>query len=130
MIEVVRAPRQVLFGNGTAALVPELCAGYGRSVLVVTDQVVLAQPLVAALLEDVRAASDRVTVFADASPDVPLSDIAAAVQVAAGCDADVTLAIGGGTAIDLAKIVGVIRRYGKTPRTITASAWCPARSDR
>jgi alcohol dehydrogenase class IV len=69
--------------------------------------------------ELVTAVQDKVLgveVFADATPDVPLTDVDRAVSAAAEVDADVILAIGGGTVIDLAKIVGVIRRHGGTPR--------------
>ncbi len=63
--------------------------------------------------------------FADATPDVPLTDVALAVSAAAEVDADVILAIGGGTVIDLAKIVGVIRRYGGTPRDFYGESRVP-----
>jgi alcohol dehydrogenase class IV len=116
MLETVRGPRQLMVGEGVAQNVPRLVAESGTRVLVVTDRVLLGQPRVADLVAAVQDAVATSAVFADATPDVPLSDVDEAVAAAAGIDADVLLAIGGGTVIDLAKIVGVIRRHGGTPR--------------
>ena len=88
----------------------------GSRVLIVTDQVLLRQPGVAGIVAAVREKVGAVEVFSDATPDVPLTDVALAVSAAAEVDADVILAIGGGTVIDLAKIVGVVRCHGGTPR--------------
>lgn len=116
MLDTIRGPRQVLVGEGTAADVATLVAQCGRRVLVLTDRVLLGQERVASLIDSVRAASGSVAVFADATPDVPLADVDLAVRAAAEADADVLLAVGGGTVIDLAKVAGVIRRYGGGPR--------------
>ena len=116
MLETFRGPRQLMVGEGVAQNLPRVVAECGSRVLVVTDRVLLEQPRVVELVDAVRDAVDVVGVFADATPDVPLSDVDLAVAAAAEVDADVLLAIGGGTVIDLAKIVGVIRRHGGTPR--------------
>lgn len=115
MLETFRGPRQLMVGEGVARNLPRVVAECGSRVLVVTDRVLLGQPHVVELVNAVRDAVDTVGVFADATPDVPLSDVDLAVAAAAEVDADVLLAIGGGTVIDLAKIVGVIRRHGGTP---------------
>ncbi len=116
MLETVRGPRQLMVGEGVAQNVPRVVAECGSRVLVVTDRVLVGQPRVAELLSAVRESATAVGVFADATPDVPLADVDVAVAAAAAVDADVILAIGGGTVIDLAKIVGVIRRHGGSPR--------------
>jgi alcohol dehydrogenase len=116
MLETFRGPRQLMVGEGVAQNLPRVVAECGSRVLVVTDRVLLGQPHVVELVKAVQDAVDVVGVFADATPDVPLSDVDLAVAAAAEVDADVLLAIGGGTVIDLAKIVGVIRRHGGTPR--------------
>lgn len=116
MLETFRGPRQLMVGEGVAQNLPRLVAECGSRVLLVTDRVLLGQPRVAGLLTAVQDAVETVGVFADATPDVPLSDVDLAAAAAAEVDADVLLAIGGGTVIDLAKMVGVLRRYGGTPR--------------
>lgn len=116
MLETVRGPRQLMVGEGVAQNVPRLVAECGSRVLIVTDRVLVGQPRVAELIAAVQGRVEAVAVFADATPDVPLTDVDLAVSAAADVDADVLLAIGGGTVIDLAKIIGVIRRHGGTPR--------------
>ena len=116
MLETVRGPRQLMVGEGVAQNIPRVVAECGSRVLIVTDRVLLGQPRVAELIAAVKDRVEAVGVFADATPDVPLTDVDLGVSAAADVDADVVLAIGGGTVIDLAKIIGVIRRYGGAPR--------------
>lgn len=125
MLETVRGPRQLIVGEGVAQNIPRVVAESGSRVLIVTDQVLLEQPGVAEIVAAVREKVAAVEVFSDATPDVPLADVALAVSVATEVDADVILAIGGGTVIDLAKIVGVIRRHGGTPRDFYGESKVP-----
>ncbi|MEU4620237.1 iron-containing alcohol dehydrogenase [Actinoplanes sp. NPDC023801] len=115
MLETVRGPRQLIVGEGVRQNIPRLVVESGSRVLVVTDRTLLGLPAVAEIVAAVRDRVDAVEVFAEATPDVPLRDVALAVSAATAVDADVILAIGGGTVIDLAKMVGVIRRHGGTP---------------
>lgn len=128
MLETFRGPRQLMFGEGVAKNVPRVVAECGARVLVVTDRVLLDQPRVTELVAAVRGTVEAVEVFADATPDVPLSDVDLAVAAARRVDADVLLAIGGGTVIDLAKIVGVIRCHGGTPRDYYGESKVPGRT--
>lgn len=94
MLETVRGPRQLIVGEGVAQNIPRVVAECGSRVLIVTDRVLLGQPGVAEIVAAVREKVEAVGVFADATPDVPLTDVALAVSVAAEVDADVILAIG------------------------------------
>src|SRR5690349_4819024 len=102
MLETVRGPRQLIVGEGVAQNIPRVVAESGSRVLVVTDKVLLGQPAVAGIVAAVREVVKTVEVFSDATPDVPLTDVDLAVSAAAAVDADVILAVGGGTVIDLA----------------------------
>jgi alcohol dehydrogenase class IV len=116
MLETVRGPRQLMVGDGVAANLARVVAECGNRALVVTDRMLMAQPAVADLVAEVRDAVDSCEVFADATPDVPLTDVDRAAAAADAADADVLVAIGGGTVIDLAKILGAVRRHGGGPR--------------
>ncbi len=116
MIHTFRGPRQILFGEGVASAVPRLCAQNGTRILVVTDKGVAAQRPVEELLATLRSSGLQVTVFDETHADLPLSDVEAAVKVAIDVKADATLAIGGGSVMDLAKVVGLIRVHGGSPR--------------
>jgi alcohol dehydrogenase len=125
MLETVRGPRQLMVGEGVAENIPRVVAECGSRVLIVTDRVLLGQPKVAELIAAVQDRVEAVGVFADATPDVPLTDVGLGVSAAADVDADALLAIGGGTVIDLAKVVGVIRRYGGAPRDYYGESLVP-----
>lgn len=127
MLETVRGPRQLIIGEGVAQNIPRVVAENGSRVLVVTDRTLLGQPGVAGIVAAVREKVEVVEVFSDATADVPLADVDRAVAAAAAVDADVILAVGGGTVIDLAKIVGVIRCHGGRRATSTASRGCRGR---
>ncbi|BCJ61826.1 hypothetical protein Jiend_52480 [Micromonospora endophytica] len=94
MLETVRGPRQLIVGEGVAQNIPRVVAESGSRVLIVTDQVLLGQPGVSEIVAAVRERVEAVEVFSDATPDVPLTDVALAVSVAAEVDADVILAVG------------------------------------
>ncbi|QBI18552.1 iron-containing alcohol dehydrogenase [Egibacter rhizosphaerae] len=115
MLETVRSPRQVIVGEGTAEHVPALCVQLGRRVLVVTDRVLVEQPSVQHVLGAVEEVAEHVSVFSEATAEVPLADVDAAVAVAEDARADVVLALGGGSVIDLAKIVACVQTHGGEP---------------
>ena len=125
MLQTFRGPRQVMAGEGVAANIPRVAAECGRRVLVLTDRVLLEQPRVTEVIAAVEQAVDAVEVFADATPDVPLSDVDLAVAAAERVDADVLLAIGGGTVIDLAKVAGLIHRHGGRPQDYYGESLVP-----
>lgn len=114
MLQTVRSPRQVLMGEGAAQAVAEFCAHHGRDVLVITDAVMVTQPPVEAILDDVSRACE-VTVYAEATAEVPLADVHGAAARAESAQPDVILAIGGGSVIDLAKVVGAVLVHGGEP---------------
>src|SRR5690606_19737841 len=115
LMEILRFPRQSFVGEGTAVTIPEVCVSYGERVILVTESVLLGQPKVSAV---VRALEDRarsVEIFTEVAPEAPVSTAEALASVVRKSSADMILAVGGGTAIDLAKIAGIISRYGGSP---------------
>ena len=111
---VLRFPAQVLFGAGTAGLVGDVAATYGSRAFVCLDPNLPAASA-AVVLESLQPRSVKATVFrwipsgslhspAGASTVALVAD---AVRVAAPVQPDVIIAVGGGTTIDLGKLVGV-----------------------
>ena len=104
-------PPRITFGVGTAAQVPDIVAGYGSRVLMVTG----ANPdRVAGVLDPVRAAAARSAVVPVGS-EPTVADARRAAAEAQRIDADVVLAVGGGSAIDLAKAAAVLIANGGDP---------------
>src|SRR5215217_7026352 len=97
---VLRAPSQVLFGCGFAAAAGEIAAEHGRRALVITDPVIAETPGFATVVDSLGALD--VTVFSGAAVDVPPSAVDAALAQGEAAGAEVIVAVGGGSVIDLA----------------------------
>lgn len=97
---------ELLEGPGSAL---ELCGtiarGGARHVLLVTDRTLVRLGLVAPIADRLRGDGVTVTVFDDVEPDPTLALIESGREayVAAGCDA--VLGVGGGSALDAAKLI-------------------------
>src|SRR4051794_6136328 len=107
---VLRAPSQVLFGCGIAAAAGEVAAEHGRRALVITDPVLARTPGFATVLDSLGAL--EVTIFSDAAVDVPRSAVDAAMARGETARADVIVAVGGGSVIDLAKVTALQLTHG------------------
>jgi alcohol dehydrogenase len=108
-----RLPR-IEFGAGAVARLPQLVAGYGRRVLLVTgaqsfDRSAHAAPLLAAL-SAAGLSCERVKIAGEPSPD----DVDDAVCAWRGRGIDVVVGIGGGSALDAAKAIAGLLKPGNS----------------
>jgi alcohol dehydrogenase class IV len=100
-------PRRVMFGAGRADETPELLPTLGRRVLVCTGYD-------AARFGHLVARVDPVTVVSVAH-EPTVDDVRNATERARAVDADVVLAVGGGSVLDLGKAVAVLLGNGTDP---------------
>jgi alcohol dehydrogenase len=105
---VLRSPADVLFGVGMAAAAGPVAARHGTRVFVITDPVIGSTPGYATVLDALRAAGLEIAEFGDAAVDVPMAVIDAAVAHGRTVRPDVVVAVGGGSAIDLAKVTALL----------------------
>lgn len=113
---LMRAPRHLVFGAGQRAAIPAYAAQYGSRVLIVTDERLAADPLLATLRTGLEGAGLRVGLFDGVAAELPLSCIAAGVASGADLDADIVLGIGGGSCLDAAKVIALLLRHGGEPQ--------------
>src|SRR5918992_2901587 len=101
----------IRFGYGTLKELPEDLAALGiKRPLIVTDKGIVAAGLVERLF-DVLSGDNRRLVFDDV-PTNPTEEAAlAALEVYRGEDCDGIIALGGGSAIDLAKAVALLATH-------------------
>ncbi|TQS43044.1 iron-containing alcohol dehydrogenase [Cryptosporangium phraense] len=108
----LRLPSRVHFGYGSRAQLPEVVRTYGRRALLVVDPFLTRTPFLAEAVDGLTAAGVSVRVHADVTPELPVSSLDAAGAVATEFAADVVVAIGGGSALDAAKLIALLAVYG------------------
>jgi alcohol dehydrogenase class IV len=115
-VGVLRLPRTVLFGPGQRHAVADAVAGLGRTALVCTDPRMAASPVLAELVAELSAAGVRVEVFGDTEPELPVDGVVRCVRGLAGLDVDVVVGVGGGSCLDMAKVVALLLTHGGRPQ--------------
>ncbi len=108
-----QSPSNILFEAGASHKIAELVGQYGaRHVLLVTDKGVRAAGLTKDAEAAITAAGIALTVFDDVVADPPSHIIEAAAALCKAEHVDLVLSIGGGSALDTAKLVAYL---AKTP---------------
>jgi alcohol dehydrogenase len=112
MFGTFRSPAAVYFGCGQRKMLGRVAASFGQRVLVCTDERLAADPVFAALVNDMTANGITVSVFDQVLPDVPVTSVEAAVAKAGETEPDCIVAIGGGSCLDLGKVAALIHTHG------------------
>lgn len=101
-------PTAIEFGWGALARLPELVKSLGgKRVLVVGDPGVAKAGLVDRVVATLGSGVP-VTTFTDVESDPDASSVDAGVQVARSKECDLIVGVGGGSAMDVAKVIGVM----------------------
>nr|WP_253201249.1 iron-containing alcohol dehydrogenase [Sphingomonas quercus] len=108
----MRLPRSVLFGRGQRHALGSVASSRGKRALLCTDPRQSAQPEFAAMLADLKAHGLETHVFDQTIPDLPLASIEACVAEVRGFAADLVIGVGGGSSMDMAKVVAVMLAHG------------------
>jgi len=116
MFGALRLPRSILFGRGQRRAIGAATAGIGRRALLCTDARQSAQPAFKEIVADLEAHGVQTRVFDQTIPDLPLSSIEACVAEVRDFAPDVVIGIGGGSSMDMAKVVAVLLTHGADVR--------------
>jgi alcohol dehydrogenase class IV len=115
---VFAAPERVIFGAGSVRSLGEEVRRLGRRPLVVTGRQALAQAGVTGrILEVLRAAGADAAVFAEVEPEPDLQTADRCREALRRHGADLVIGLGGGSALDVAKVAAALAREGEPTRT-------------
>jgi alcohol dehydrogenase len=109
---IIRSPGLVVFGRGRRDSLASIAAKLGTRALICTDERVRADPMLADLVDALRGAGIRTEVYDETVAELPLACIEGAVARARNFGPDILVGLGGGSCIDLAKLVGVCMAHG------------------
>jgi alcohol dehydrogenase len=109
---VLRAPREILFGLGVAEATGELARRVAERVLVITDPTLAAGAAVGGVLAGLHAAGVEVEVFDGTVPELPMDVVLQAIREAGVRQPQCVVGVGGGSSLDLAKLVALGLAHG------------------
>jgi alcohol dehydrogenase len=108
-----RAPATVRLGGGAVARAGDAVRELGgRRALLVTSLGMPQRPGFQRLLDSLAGGGATVEVWAETPAEPEASDLAAAVAHASGFRPDVVVGLGGGSALDLAKLTAILLAHG------------------
>lgn len=112
---VLRLPRNIVVGAEQRFAIADIAAELGSSVLVCTDPRLAASEELQALVRSLKSRKLSVRVFGDTQAELPTPGITACVEGLKGQDIDVIIGFGGGSCMDMAKVVSVLLTHGGQP---------------
>lgn len=107
-IGVMRAPDAVHFGRGARASLAPAVARLGSRALIVVDPFLAGTDPFGRSLKELEAAGVEVRVHSDVVPELPVADVVAAADAARSFAPEVVVAYGGGSALDLGKLIALL----------------------
>jgi alcohol dehydrogenase class IV len=113
---LLRLPRTVLFGPGQRRAVGPIVAEIGRSVLICTDERLAGSPELAEIVAALETEGVQVRVFGETQPELPVAGITDCVSGLVGTSVEVVIGVGGGSCLDMAKVVALLLSHGGTPQ--------------
>ena len=122
---VLRAPREVMFGAGIADAAGEVTRRLADRVLVITDATLVAAAAGRRVLESLQSEGVEVEVFEGTVPELPMDIVLTAIREAAAFAPQCVVGLGGGSSIDLAKLVALGVAHGDDLRSFYGEEQVP-----
>jgi alcohol dehydrogenase class IV len=110
------APARVTFGAGAVGQFPELIAGFGNRALVVSDPGIAKAGILDRVLGFLRDAHVSADAFTNVEPNPSVETVEAAHTLYRKSDASFVVSVGGGSSMDVAKVVAVLAAHGRNVR--------------
>jgi len=104
---VIRSPRLTLFGSGKRAALAGSVRLLGDRAFICTDSRWRIDPHLRALADGLLQAGLHVEIYDQTLPELPLDCVEEATRLARAFEPDVVIGVGGGSCLDLAKLVSL-----------------------
>jgi len=108
------APANVTFGPGALAKLPELITGFGRRAVVVSDPGIARAGILDQVLGLLDGAGITAEPYPHVEPNPSVETVHAAADLFRRTRAAFVVGVGGGSAMDVAKVVGALIAHGGT----------------
>ena len=108
----MRAPDSLLFGTGQRRSIGLAATSLGKSALVCTDRRFAATSEMAEMVSILERTGIAVQVFADTEAELPIDGIETCAVQFRDLSPDMVIGIGGGSCLDLAKLVSLLLTHG------------------
>jgi len=108
------APARLTFGVGAIAKLPELIAGLGNRALLISDPGVAKAGIVDRVADLLKTAGVTGDAFTQVEPNPSVETVHAAHEMFRRSRATFVVEVGGGSAMDVGKAVGVLAGHGGT----------------
>ena len=105
---LLRLPGEIRFGWGTRHAVPALAACYGTRVAFVVDPFLAQTDAFAQILAATGEHGAQTLVVTDVPPELPVDAVSACAERVRAFAPDVIVGVGGGSALDAAKLVALL----------------------
>lgn len=113
------------FGPGARQVLPEVVARLGKKkALVVTDSGLIKFGVAKKVTDILDEAGIPYDVFSDVKPNPTVSNVKAGLEAFAKSGADLLIAIGGGSAIDTAKAIGIVTNNPEFADIVSLEGGC------
>lgn len=117
------------FGPGSRKeMITELKRMGARKAMVVTDPGLLKFGVAKMVTDVMDEAGFPYSIFSEVKPNPTVSNVKAGLQAFAEADADVLVAIGGGSAMDTAKAIGIVARNPEFADIVSLEGCAPTRN--
>ncbi|OZI70943.1 iron-containing alcohol dehydrogenase [Bordetella genomosp. 12] len=109
---VMRTPHSILFGPGQRHVVGKVAAAIGRRALICTDQRFATTPEMDQILASLEQQGVEARVFDGTQPELPVQGVYDCVAQFQDFEPQLVIGLGGGSCMDLAKLVSLVFTHG------------------
>jgi alcohol dehydrogenase class IV len=109
---VMRLPRSVLFGSGQRRAIGTIAAQIGERAFICTDTRFGSDPELRNIVSNLAECGVATEIFDQTPPEVPMESISGCLKQAAAFSPRLVIGIGGGSCMDMAKVVALLLAHG------------------